>query len=59
MLSAPSLQVFVYIDEIPLCFLFSRLSSPSLSSQEGCSSPFIFFVALHWSLSTMPMSLLG
>lgn len=41
--------------------LFSRLnslSSLSLSSCERCSSPFIIFAALYWSLSTVSMSLL-
>ena len=41
-LFSPSLQVFIYIDEIPLSLLFFRLNSPSslsLSSQERSSSP--------------------
>lgn len=48
-LFAPSLQVFMYIDEIPLTLPFFRLhypSSPSLSSYERCSGPLTIFVAL-------------
>ncbi|KAK4826400.1 hypothetical protein QYF61_008687 [Mycteria americana] len=36
--------VFVHIDEIRLSLLFSSLNSPSLSSQERCSSPLTIFV---------------
>lgn len=41
------LQVFIYIDKIPLSLLFSELDSPSplsLSLLERCSSPFIILV---------------
>lgn len=40
---------------------FSRLNIPSslgLSSQERCFSLFVIIVALHWTLSSMPVSLL-
>jgi len=40
----------------PLSLLFSRLNSPSslsVSSQERRSSPFIIFVALRWTLSSL------
>ena len=45
----------------PLSLLFSKLtssSSLSFSSQKGCSSPFIIFVALHWTLSNTSVYLL-
>ena len=56
---APSLQVFIYVDMIPLSLLFSRLKSPSslrLSSHEKCLSPNL--VALRWTLSSMFVSVL-
>lgn len=61
-LFAASFQVLIDIVEIPLSFLFSRLntqSSLNLSSQEMCSSLFIIFMALHWTLSSMSMSHVG
>lgn len=51
---SPSLQVFINGAEILPNLLFSRLNSPSSlspSSQEGCSNPFIIFVALSVGLS--------
>lgn len=44
-----------------LCLLFSKLNRPSslsFSSYHTCSSPFIIFMALCWSLSSMSMSLI-
>lgn len=57
---APSPQMFIDIDEIPLSCVFSRLRSPSslsISSKEGCSSPFNF-VTLCWSLQYVYFSLI-
>lgn len=50
-LFAPSLQLFTYIDEIPLSLLFFRLSSPSslsLPSNERCSSSITIFMVFSW-----------
>lgn len=49
---APSLEVFIYIDQIP-SETFSRLTSPSSlspSSWERFSSPFKTFMCLCWTL---------
>ena len=53
----------IYIcGEDPPRLLFSRLNSPSSlspSSLERCSSPFPIAVALHWTLSSLSLSLLS
>lgn len=57
---APS-RYWYTLERSPLSLLFSILNSPSscsLSSQEKCSSPFITFVAVCWTFSSMLMSLL-
>jgi len=49
------------VGKIPLRIVFSRLDGPSslnLSSYNKWSSPFIFFVALHWTFSSTFMPLL-
>ena len=49
------------MDKIPLNLLFSRLNSPtslSLSLYVRCSDTRTIFVALHWTHSSMSMSLL-
>jgi len=59
-LFAASFQLFTLIRS-SLNLLFPRLDSPSsinLSSQESCSSPLNIFMAFHWTLSSMFMSLL-
>jgi len=61
-LFAPSFRVFIYADEIPpdpslLQAEQSLLPQPFLI-QERCSGSFIILVALHWTLSSMSMSLL-
>lgn len=56
-----SLQVFVRIKKSPWCHLFPRLESLSslcLFSKERCSSGLITWMALHWILSSVFMSLL-
>lgn len=56
---APSIQVFICTDEMPLSFLLSKLnrhSSSSLSSQEGCSNLFISFEVLFWTLYQVHVS---
>lgn len=58
---APSPEMFIDIDEIPLSCVFSRLRSPSsfgISSKEGCSSPFNF-VTLCWSPVSLFLSYSG
>ena len=57
---APSLQVFVHTEKIPLSLLFSRLncpSCPSLSSHDRCSNPFMNFLAFHGTHSSLSVSL--
>ena len=54
-------QVFIHMDKIPpihFCFWLNSLSSLSLSLYDGCSNPLIIFIALQWTFSSMPMSLL-
>ena len=49
-------QILVYIGKQSLSLLFSRLtssSSLSLPSYEWCSRPFIIFMDLCWTLSSM------
>lgn len=57
-LFAPSLQVFISIDEILSLLLYRTKghSSLSLSSDERCSSPLSSFVVLSWTLSRMLQS---
>ena len=55
-----TLYIYIYICTLvrcPLSLLFSSLHTPSslsLSLYERCSSPFIIFVGLLWTLSSMP-----
>jgi len=54
-------DIYTY-GEDPPSLLFSRLSKPislSPSSWERCSSPFPALVALHWTLSSLSLSLLS
>lgn len=56
-----SLQVFIYINKIPLSPLFSRLSSPSFLGHflyERCFIPLVIFVALCWTVSRMSVHLI-
>jgi len=55
-LFAPSLQEFIDIVEMTLSILFTRLNRPN--SQSLSSNPLIILIALCWTLSNMPMSLL-
>lgn len=54
---APTLQVFLHMGEAP-SLSQAIPSSLGLSSQERCFNLFVIIVALHWSLSSTPMSLL-
>lgn len=59
-LFAPSLQLFVYTDKIPMSLFFFRLSSPNslgLPWYDGCFSLLIIFAALCWTHSGSSMSL--
>lgn len=55
-LSAPSLQLYIDVNEIPLGCFFSRLNRCRYLSLSWCSSLFITLVALHWTLSSMSVS---
>lgn len=57
-LFAPFINIFIDTDEIPSVLLSSRTSFLNLSSYVRCSSLLIIYVALHWTLSSMSISLL-
>lgn len=60
--SVPFPQVFVDVSELPPEPLLPRLSSPSslsIFSEERCSRPFGTLVALCWTFTSMPMSVLS
>lgn len=57
---AVSLQVLLYIGNVPLRHLFSRIRSSnslSLSSQKRCSRPFDVFTAFCWTLYLVSLAL--